>query len=59
MFHIVEGKHRGGKVYQVFMGQKTMGDPHKSRELAEGAIKLLEAKIAQGEAERAAETKTP
>ncbi len=53
-YHIIEGRgsRTGQKLYQVFIGGKTIGNPYPSREQAEGYIKLLEQRDAEAEAER-------
>ncbi|MBK5512306.1 hypothetical protein [Pseudomonas sp. TH15] len=53
-YHINEGhgSRTGQKLYQVFIGGKTIGNPYPSREQAEGYIKLLEQRDAEAEAER-------
>lgn len=53
-YHIIEGRgsRTGQKLYQVFIGGKTIGNPYPSREQAEGYIKLLEQREADAEVER-------
>ncbi|MNJ38540.1 hypothetical protein D3C77_333890 [compost metagenome] len=53
-FHIQEGRgsRTGQKLYQVFIGGKTIGNPYPSREQAEGYIKLLEQREVEAETER-------
>jgi hypothetical protein len=59
-YHIIEGRgsRSGQKLYQVFIGGMTIGNPCSSLEQAEGYIKLLEQRDAEAEAERQREAET-
>ena len=54
-YHIQEGgstRNPKTRYFQVFVGGKTVGDPYRSKEDAQGYIKLLEERDAKAARER-------